>query len=135
MASLEKTGIPGIECGILRPAMAHKFRVMLDKSELICRQVTKTAINMLDRTITVTIEQPIGLAQEMINEIDRLCHRSSFPEPAKFPFSIDLLDGGAEVHSQVYGFAHVLKHDFILDYADGDTASHVLVLKYTKTAQ
>jgi len=138
MTELKDFGVPGVGSGILHPAKANQFRVLLDDSKIIMMQVTKVQVSMVDRTITVHIEQPIGMAQEMLDEIGRLCYRSIFPDttfPFKFPFAIELLDGNEGVHSSVSGFAHVVKHEFALDYATSHLAQHILTLRYTRDAQ
>lgn len=135
MSKVEDFQTPSIGSGILHPAMANRFRIVLDDSRLICQQVTKARVDMLNREITVHIEQPLLLAAEMLNEIYRLCHRSAFPEPGKFPFSVELLDGMHQVHSSVSGFAHVVKHIYDLDYSAAGVAEHILVLRYTRSSQ
>ena len=137
MSKLEEFGLPGVGSGILHPAMAHQFRVMLDASELIAQQVTKVDINMLERDIVVYIQQPCTMAQEMLDEISRLCSRtgSATDFPHRFPFQLELLDGAGQVYSGVSGYAHVVDHNLTLDYADTGVATHVLMLRYTRGGQ
>ena len=131
MAELS-TPIPGVGPGILHPAFSHKFMVDLGGVEVITRQVTKVKLDMLNSTLEVHIEQPIGFGQEMLDEIRNLIY-SSVPYVRSFPFSISLLNG-EKVHSKINGFCVALSHEFWLDYAVSAVATHKLLLKYTPAA-
>ena len=71
----------------------------------------------------------------MLAEIDRLCQRDSFFEPAVFSFSIDWLDSGDVVSGSISGLASVLSHQHELNCSHKGDAEHILVLRFTQEAQ
>lgn len=126
-----------IGSGILRPVMANQFKVVLGNTSLAPRQVTKLDINLVDTSVKLYIEQPIGHGQELIDEILSLCARGNLLNASsqeRFPFAVHLMDGNDGVHINFAGFAYVVDHSFVLDYSVSEQATHVLTLKYIPSA-
>lgn len=134
MASLAEIGVPGAGTGILHPAMSHCWRILIANLKTITAQATRVELDMLNSEITLFVEQPIGLTQDMLNDIRGLCRRG------EFDFRLQLLDGTNDpdpdksVAGEVRGFAKVVKHEFVLDYGLNAVATHTLKLKYTPSA-
>ena len=131
MASLKEFGLPGIGTGILHPAMSHRWRVLIADCKALTMQTTRVELDMLNSEATLYIEQPIVTAQDMLDDIRDLGRRG------EFDFRLQLLDGRDTLDpppGEVRGFAKLIKHEFVLDYALDNVATHVLKLRYTPAA-
>ena len=127
MATLKDFGVPGVGVGIMQPVMAHRWRIVIPGTKNISLQAIRAKIDMLNSEITLSIEQPAGMAQDMLNDIRDLGRR-------EFDFQIHLLDADEGIVGEIRGFAKVTAHEFLLDYAINAVAVHTLKLKYRPAA-
>lgn len=138
MADLNVFGLPGISTGILFPLMSNRFRFMIADLKNLTMQTTKLNLDMLNRTVDVEVQQPIGLAKDFLDDIYFLGsgHFENGKHVAnEHAMSIDLMDGdGCVVDASIAGYARLIKHEFVLDYAESKVATHKLTFAYTKTA-
>lgn len=129
MAELKDFGVPGTGIGILHPTMKHRFRFVINGSEkykLITAQTVRVVADMVKRTITVHVQQPMAYAQDLLDMFEELAKH-------QFSFSIDMLDGCEGVIGQIVGFADMTSHELEFDYGESAVATHVLTLKYIRT--
>jgi len=127
MASLQDVGIPDAGVGILHPAMANRWRVLLGSKKRLTMQAVRCEADMLHSEVTIFIEQPAAMAQDMLNDIRDLAR-------GDFDFRLQLMDGNDTAIGEICGFAKLTGHNFALDYALSGVAVHVLKLHYTPSA-
>lgn len=128
-SKLKDFGVPEPVKGVLHPAMANRFQVRINDRKLITEQVTCVTVDILKEEFKLEVQQPVGLATEMLREISSICNRFNLP------FAIDFLDGCGNTYSSISGFCKVTEHQLVLDYALNDQiATHHLTFTYVPSA-
>lgn len=129
-------GQPGTMPGILHPMFTNRFRFVIAGLKTITMQTSKVKIDMLRRVVEVEVEQPVGLAKDMLDDIYFL-GTGSFEDGVHrantHAMSIDLMDGADGVLASVDGYARLVNHELVLDYAVNQVAVHKLTFSYIKT--
>lgn len=127
MAEMKDFSIPGVGYGILHPVLANRFCVNFHRRNgvILSAQVERCLMNFVERTIEIHVQQPVadnGLLSEvcdMMNEMNR-------PQ-----ISVDLLDGNETIIRRiVFAGLKPADHNFDLDYAVSDIATHVMVFSF-----
>ena len=131
MATLQEFGVPGAGPGILRPLLAHHFRVMYRSSHFnsqdcleLTAQTVSVSTDFKNKQIKLRVEQPVtGEVLELMQEF--------VSHPVKL--IVQAMDGGDGVISAMeFTQLKTVSHEFLLDYAvPSYAATHEVVLSYS----
>ena len=115
----------GQKAGILQAWQKHRFMVLINDDIDLAQQVITCSLNCHKKEFEILLRQSI--TADIMEKINNICTGVGYSK-----IRVHAQDGQCNNNYFYYEMlrAKIIDHEFKLDYASGDIATHTLTFKY-----